>query len=379
MIVGVPKEIMNNEYRVALVPAGVRDLVESGHRVLVERSAGEGSGISDEEYQRVGAEVKESAKAVFDEVEMIVKVKEPLPPEYGLMREGQILFTYLHLAPALELTKALLTQKVIGIAYETVELADGSLPLLTPMSEIAGRLSIQVGAYYLQKENGGSGVLLGGVPGVKAGAVTIIGGGVVGTNAAKIALGMGACVTVLDINIDRLRYLSDIFEGKLITMASNKSNIEAAVADADLVVGAILIPGAKANKLITMDMLTKMRKGSVIVDVAVDQGGCCEASRPTTHDNPVFTTEGILHYCVTNMPGAVSRTSTFALTNATLPYIIKLADMGYQKAIQTDNALRKGLNVFKGKVVSAPVAESLQLEYTPLEMYNELSMQHMSN
>lgn len=379
MIVGVPKEIMNNEYRVALVSAGVRDLVESGHRVLVERSAGEGSGISDEEYQRVGAEIKEPSQAVFEEAEMIVKVKEPLPPEYGLMREGQILFTYLHLAPALELTKALLTQKVIGIAYETVELADGSLPLLTPMSEIAGRLSIQVGAYYLQKENGGSGVLLGGVPGVKAGAVTIIGGGVVGTNAAKIALGMGACVTVLDININRLRYLSDIFEGKLITMASNKSNIEAAVADADLAVGAILIPGAKANKLITMDMLTKMRKGSVIVDVAVDQGGCCEASRPTTHDNPVFTTEGILHYCVTNMPGAVSRTSTFALTNATLPYIIKLADMGYQKAIQTDNALRKGLNVFKGKVVNAPVAESLQLEYTPLETYNELSMQHMSN
>ncbi|MCK4794899.1 MAG: alanine dehydrogenase, partial [Desulfobacteraceae bacterium] len=267
MIVGVPKEIKNNEYRVALVPAGVRDLIESGHRVLVERSAGEGSGISDEEYRQVGAEIRPSVPAVFGEAEMIVKVKEPLPPEYGLMREGQILFTYLHLAPALELTKALLTQKVIGIAYETVELADGSLPLLTPMSEIAGRLSIQVGAYYLQKENGGSGVLLGGVPGVKAGAVTIIGGGVVGTNAAKIALGMGACVTVLDINIDRLRYLSDIFEGKLITMASNKSNIEAAVADADLVVGAILIPGAKANKLITMDMLTKMRKGSVIVDV----------------------------------------------------------------------------------------------------------------
>jgi len=379
MIVGVPKEIMNNEYRVALVPAGVRDLVESGHRVLVERSAGEGSGISDEEYQRVGAEIKESAQAIFKEAEMIVKVKEPLPEEYDLFNEGQMLFAYLHLAPALELTKALLRQKVVGIAYETIQLEDSSLPLLKPMSEIAGKLAIQVGAYCLQKENGGSGVLLGGVPGVSAGNVAIIGGGTVGTNAAKIALGMGACVTVLDINIDRLRYLSDIFEGKLITMASNKSNIEAAVADADLAVGAILIPGAKANKLITMDMLTKMRKGSVIVDVAVDQGGCCEASRPTTHDNPVFTIDGVIHYCVANMPGAVSRTSTFALTNATLPYIIKLADMGYQKAIQTDNALRKGLNVFKGKVVSAPVAESLQLEYTPLEMYNELSMQNMSN
>ena len=365
MIVGVPKEIKNNEFRVALVPAGVRALVENGHRVLVERSAGEGSGISDEEYLRVGAEVKESAQAVFEEAEMIVKVKEPLPEEYDLFNEGQILFTFLHLAPALELTQALLRKKVIGIAYETVQLADGSLPLLVPMSEIAGKLSIQVGAYYLQRENGGSGVLLGGVPGVRAGNVAIIGGGTVGTNAAKVALGMGAGVTILDINIDRLRYLTDILEGKLVTIASNKSNIEAAVADADLVIGAILIPGAKAKKLVTKDMLARMRKGSVIVDVAIDQGGCCETSAPTSFDNPVFTVDGVLHYCVANMPSAVSRSSTFALTNATFPYVLKLADMGYKEALRTDEALRRGLNVINGKLVCKPVAESLGLEYTP--------------
>lgn len=367
MIVGVPKEIKNNEYRVALVPAGVRALVENGHRVLVEASAGEGSGISDEEYRRAGAEIRPSAQAVFGEAEMIVKVKEPLPKEYDFLNEGQILFTFLHLAPALELTKALLGKKVIGIAYETVQLADGSLPLLVPMSEIAGKLSVQVGAYYLQRENGGSGVLLGGVPGVSAGNVVIIGGGSVGTNAAKIALGMGASVTILDINIDRLRYLTDILEGKLVTMASNKSNIEAAVAGADLVAGAMLIPGAKAPKLVTREMLAGMRKGSVIVDVAVDQGGCCETTRPTTHENPVYEVDGVLHYCVANMPGAVSRTSTFALTNVTLPYVLKLADMGYQEAMQTDVPLRKGLNVFKGKLVYEPVAASLGLEYTPLE------------
>jgi len=369
LIVGVPKEIMNNEYRIAVVPAGVRALIENGHKVLLERSAGEGSGMSDEEYLQVGAEIKQSAQAVFEEAEMIVKVKEPLPEEYNLLNEGQILFTYLHLAPALELTKALLAQKVIGIAYETVQLADGSLPLLVPMSEIAGKLSIQVGAYYLQRENGGSGVLLGGVPGVRAGNVVIIGGGTVGTNAAKVALGMGAFVTILDINIDRLRYLSDILGGKLTALASNTSNIEAAVADADLVVGAILIPGAKAKKLVTRDMIARMRTGSVIVDVAVDQGGCFETSVPTTHDNPVFTVDGVIHYCVANIPAAVSRSSTFALTNATLPYILKLADLGCEKALRTDASLRKGLNVFKGKLVHKPVAESLGLQYTSLETF----------
>lgn len=369
MIIGVPREIKNNEYRVAMVPAGVRALIENGHRVLVERSAGEGSSILDDEYLQVRAKIKQSAEAVFEEAEMIVKVKEPLPQEYNLLREGQILFTYLHLASALELTKALLAQKVIGIAYETVQLPDGSLPLLTPMSEIAGKLSIQVGAYHLQRDNGGSGVLLGGVPGVRAGNVVIIGGGTVGTNAARIALGMGATVTIIDINIERLRYLGDILGGKLVTLASNKSNIEAAIAGADLVVGAILIPGARARKLVTRDMIAKMRKGSVIVDVAIDQGGCCETSAPTTHDNPIFTVDGVNHYCVPNMPATVSRTSTFALTNATLPYVLKLADLGYKEALQADGNLKKGLNVFKGKLVYKPVAESLGLQYTPLETF----------
>jgi len=366
LIIGVPKEIKNNEYRVALVPAGARTLVEKGHRVLVERSAGKGSGILDDEYLWVGAEVRESAKTIFEEAEMILKVKEPLPEEYDLFIEGQILFTYLHLAPALELTEALLRKKVIGIAYETVQIADGSLPLLEPMSEIAGKLAVQIGAYYLQRENGGSGVLIGGVPGIRAGNVTIIGGGTVGTNAARVALGMGASVTIFDIDINRLRYLADILDGKLVTLASNKSNIEAAIADADLVVGATLIPGAKAEKLVTRDMLTKMRKGSVIVDVAIDQGGCCETSVPTNHDNPVFSVDGVLHYCVTNMPAAVSRSSTFALTNATFPYVLELADMGYREALQTDDALRKGLNVYKGKLVYEPVAKSLGLPYTSL-------------
>lgn len=369
MIIGVPKEIMNNEYRVSLVPAGVRTLVEKGHRVLVEKAVGEGSGISDEEYRRAGAEVKRSAGAIFSEGEMVVKVKEPLPEEWVLLNEGQILFSYLHLAPALELTKTLLKKKVVGIAYETVQLSNGSLPLLEPMSEIAGKLSVQVGAYYLQRESGGSGVLLGGVPGVRAGNVVIIGGGTVGINAAKVALGMGAGVSVLDINIERMRYLTDILGGRLVTIASNKSNVEAAVAEADLVVGATLIPGAKAEKLVTRDMLTRMRKGSVLVDVAIDQGGCCETSAPTTHDNPVFAVDGVLHYCVVNMPSAVSRSSTFALTNATFPYILKLADMGYREALRTNEALRKGLNVYKGKLVYEPVAKSLGLPFTSLETF----------
>jgi len=369
MIIGVPREIKNHEARVSLVPAGVKALVDSGHKVIVETSAGEGSGISDKEYLRAGAVIRRSATNIYAEAEMIIKVKEPLPQEYDLLGEGQILYTFLHLAPALELTKALLRQKVIGIAYETVQLEDGSLPLLTPMSEIAGRLSIQVGAYYLQKENGGSGVLLGGVPGVSAGNVTIIGGGTVGTNAAKIALGMGANVTILDINLDRLRYLDDILDGRAITLASNIDNIEVSVADADLVIGAILIPGARAPHLVTRDMIGKMRKGSVIVDVAIDQGGCIETSVPTTFEKPTFTVDGVIHCCVANMPAAVSRTSTFALTNVTLPYVLKLADLGYEKALRTDDSLRKGLNVFKGKLVYEPVAESLGLQYTSLETF----------
>jgi alanine dehydrogenase len=369
MIIGVPREIMNNEYRVALVPAGVRTLVEKGHRVLVERAAGEGSGISDKEYRRTGAEIKSSREAIFREAEMVVKVKEPLQKEWILFNEGQILFSYLHLAPAPELTKALLEKKVIGIAYETVQLPDSSLPLLKPMSEIAGKLAVQIGAYYLQRENGGSGVLLGGVPGVRAGNVVIIGGGTVGINAARVALGMGAGVTILDINLERLRYLADILGDRLVTIVSNKSNIETALVEADLVVGATLIPGAKAEKLVTRDMLAKMRKGSVLVDVAIDQGGCCETSAPTTHDNPVFAVEGVLHYCVANIPSAVSRSSTFALTNATFPYVSKLADMGYREVLRTDETLRKGLSVYKGKLVSEPVAKSLGLSYTTLEAF----------
>jgi len=367
MIIGVPKEIKHNEYRVALVPAGVRTLVEKGHKVLVEKAAGIDSGISDEEYLRAGALVKSSAKAIFGEAEMIAKVKEPLPQEWDLLNEGQVLFTYLHLAPAKELTKTLLQKKVIGIAYETVQLPDSSLPLLEPMSEIAGKLSIQAGAHYLQRENGGSGTLLGGVPGITAGNVVIIGGGTVGTNAARVALGMGASVTILDINIERLRYLTDILHGKLETVASNSSNIEASITEADLVIGATLIPGAKAEKLVKREMLSKMRPGSVLVDVAVDQGGCCETSTPTTHENPVFTVENVIHYCVTNMPSAVARSSTYALTNATFTYVLKLADLGYKEALRTDEPLRKGLNVYNGKLVSAPVAKSLGLQYTPLE------------
>ncbi len=350
-----------------MVPSGVHALVEDGHRVLVERSAGLGSGISDKEYVTAGAEIRKSAAEIFQEAEMIVKVKEPLLSEYDLLQEGQILFTFLHLAPAPELTQALLKRKVIGIAYETVQLADGSLPLLMPMSEIAGKVSVQVGAHYLEKENGGSGVLLGGVPGVKAANVVIIGGGTVGTNAAKVALGMGANVIILETNLNRLRYLSDILYGKFTTLASNYHNIEAAVAEADLVIGAMLIPGAKAKKLVRKEMISMMRNGSVAVDVAIDQGGCFETSVPTTHARPTFKVSGVTHYCVANIPGAVSRTSTFALTNATLPYVMKLADLGFAEAIRQDEALRKGLNVFKGKLVSEPVAESLGLRCTAFE------------
>jgi alanine dehydrogenase len=368
MIIGVPKEIKNNEYRVALVPAGARALVESGHRVLIEKSAGEGSGISDGEYQLVRAEVKDTARVVFEEADMIVKVKEPLPGEYDYFHPGQVLFTFLHLAPVKELALALLQKRIIGIAYETVQLADGTLPLLEPMSEIAGKLAVQVGAHYLQRENGGSGVLLGGVPGVKAGNVLIIGGGTVGTSAARVALGMGSCVIIVDININRLRYLTDILEGKLVTMVSNKSNIEAYIADADLVIGATLKPGARADKLVTRDLLAKMRQGSVLVDVAIDQGGCCETSRPTTLGHPVFTVDGVLHYCVANMPAAVSRSSTFALTNATFPYVFKLAETGHKEALKNDPALLKGLNVHQGNLVNEPVAKSLGLPYSALEI-----------
>jgi alanine dehydrogenase len=367
MIIGLPKEIKNNEYRVALAPACVRDLAENGHQVIVQQSAGEGSGISDAEYAKAGAQIVPWVEAVFSAAEMIIKVKEPLPREYKLLKAGQLLFTYLHLAPAPELTRALLEQKIVGIAYETVQLENGSLPLLVPMSEIAGKLSVQIGAHYLQKENGGSGVLLGGVPGVRPGHVAILGGGTVGLNAAKIALGMEASVTLLDINLDRLRYLSDILDDRITVLSSNLHNVEESVLAADLVIGGVLIPGAKAKKLVTREMISRMRKGSVMVDVAIDQGGCFETSHPTTFEAPVFSVEGVIQYCVANMPGCVARTSTFALTNATFPYVLKLANMGYEKALREDLSLRKGLNVFKGRLTNQAVAEAVGITYTPFE------------
>jgi alanine dehydrogenase len=368
MIIGIPKEIKNNEYRVAIVPSGVRAMKENGHKVILQSHAGEGSGISDAEYLAAGAEIASSAESIFKESDMIFKVKEPLPQEYGLLSENQILFTYLHLAPAPELTRALLDRKIIGIAYETVQLENNSLPLLTPMSEIAGKLSVQVGSHYLQKETGGSGVLLGGVPGVRPANVTIIGGGTVGINAAKIALGMGAHVTLLDISLDKLRYLDDILGGRISLLSSNSHNIEQSVAEADVVIGAVLVPGAKARKLVTREMISKMRKGSVMVDVAIDQGGCFETSVPTSFENPVFVVEGVIQYCVANMPACVARTSTFALTNATSPYALNLANIGYEKALARDLSLRRGLNIYKGKLTNKPVAEATGLDFVPYEL-----------
>jgi len=367
MIIGVPREIKNQEYRVAIVPRGVRELVKCGHRVIVERAAGEGSGISDKEYIHEGAEIAESPECVYREAEMVVKVKEPLPQEYHLFYEGQILFSYLHLAASLELTKAMLDQKVIAIAYETVQLEDGYAPLNAPMSEVAGRLSVQVGAHYLQKDNGGSGLLLGGVPGVSPANVTIIGAGTVGANAAKIALGMGANVTVLDIDVSKLRHLSEISSGALTTLAANDNSIENAVANADLVVGAVLIPGAAAPKLVTRNMISRMRQGSVVVDVAIDQGGCIETGHPTDFDHPVFTFDGVLHCCIANMPAAVAQTSTLALTNATFPYVRQLANLGFEEAVVSNRPLVKGVNLFKGNLTCKAVADSLSLQYVPFE------------
>ncbi len=368
MIVGVPKEVKNHEYRVAMVPAGVKSLVGDGHTVLIQASAGVGSGIADAEYVAAGAQIRPTAEAVFAESDMIVKVKEPLPQEYPLLRKDQVLFTYLHLAPAPELTKALLDCGVTGIAYETCQLANGSLPLLTPMSEVAGRLSVQVAAHWLQKENGGIGVLLGGVPGTPPANVTIVGGGTVGINAAKMALGMGAHVTILDLSLDRLRYLDDVLGGRISLLASNDYNVEKAVLESDVVIGALLIPGAKAKKVVTKEHIAAMRKGSVIVDVAIDQGGCVEGARPTSHDDPVIRMDGVTLYCVANMPGCVARTSTFALTNATLPYALKLANLGWKAALKADPALAKALNVVDGKLVSKAVAEGVGMDYTPYEI-----------
>lgn len=363
MIVGIPKEIKVEEYRVGIVPAGVKALVDDGHRVLVESKAGEGSGISDVEYKAAGAEIIASAGEVYGASDMIVKVKEPQSSEFGLFKEGQVLYTYLHLAAEPEVTKALLERKVKTVAYETIELADGSLPLLKPMSEVAGRMSVQVGAYFLQENNGGRGVLLGGVPGVAPGKVTILGAGAVGLNALKIAAGMGAQVIILNRGTDKLAHIDELYNGRVVTLASNKHNIEEAVLESDMVIGAVLLAGARAPRLVTREMVSRMKKGSVIVDVSIDQGGCIETSKRTTHKDPVYKVDGVTHYCVANMPGAVPRTSTFALTNATLPYALKIAKVGLEEAAKRDAALLKGINTYDGKLTNRSVAEALGIKY----------------
>ena len=363
MIIGIPKEIKDKEFRVAIVPAGVLKLAESGHTVLVESSAGLGSGIPDQEYEAAGAKVVLDAESLYRRAEMVLKVKEPLEPEYEYMRPGLILFTYLHLAPMPELTRILLDKKVTAIAYETVSRDNESLPLLAPMSEVAGRMSIQVGAHYLEKEAGGRGILLAGVTGVAPGLVVILGSGTVGTNAALMAVGLGAKVTVMGRNSARLAALEKTFSGKIGTRLSSRENIAAEISRADLVVGAVLVPGAAAPRLITRDMLALMQKGSVIVDVSIDQGGCIETARPTTHSNPVYTVDGIIHYCVANMPGAVPRTSTFALTNATLPFVHAIADKGFRKAILEDPSLKRGVNTYNGYLTNREVAQAQEREF----------------
>ncbi|MBI4019180.1 MAG: alanine dehydrogenase [Candidatus Aenigmarchaeota archaeon] len=363
MIVGTVKEIKIGENRVGLTPIGANALVKDGHTVLIEHGAGINSGFADDEYEKQGAKIIGTAKEVWDKSETVVKVKEPQKSEFPMMKEGQVLYTYLHLAAELEVTKALLERKVTSIAYETVELADGTLPLLAPMSEVAGRMAVQVGMHYLEKTHGGSGRLLSGVPGVLPGKVVVLGTGIVGINAAKIAMGAGARVTIIGRNAAQLRYIDDVFGGKIRTLFSNPYNIERAVEKADLLVGGVLITGLKAPKLVTREMVGKMKMGSVIVDVAIDQGGCMETSRPTSHANPVYVEEGVIHYCVTNMPGAVPHTSTLALTSTTLPYLLKLAKHGTESAARNDEALFKGINTHKGRLTNKEVADSLGIEY----------------
>ncbi len=364
MIIGVPKEIKTREYRVGMTPAGVRSLTSRGHKVLVEKGGGEGSGISDAEYVAQGATIVGTAAEAWG-AEMVVKVKEPLPAEYNYFREGLVLYTYLHLAAEPELTKQLAQKKVSAVAYETIENPDGTLPLLRPMSEVAGRMAVQVGATCLEKERGGKGVLLGGVPGTRRGRVVILGGGVVGQNAATIAIGMGAQVTVLDVRADTMAYLEDVFGGAVETLYSNPTNIEEAVTRADLVVGAVLVTGAVAPKLVSEELIGRMGKGSVVVDVAVDQGGCIATCRPTNHDHPTYEVHGVVHYCVPNMPGAVSQTSTWALTNTTMAYALKIADQGLVAAAKADKALEKGINAYKGHITCEPVAQAHKMEFVP--------------
>ena len=363
MIIGVPKEIKDGEKRVAMTPQGVDALVSHRHGVLVEKGAGEGSGFSEHEYQRAGATLVEKAEDIWKEADMVVKVKEPLQPEFSWMRPGQVLFTYLHLAADRRLTELLIERRIIGLGYETVQEQNGALPLLRPMSEIAGRVSVLAGGICLEARHGGRGVLLCGASGVPPAKVVIIGAGVAGANACKVAVGIGARVSILDIQPERLSYLHDITQGHITTFISNRMTIGEEIADADLVIGAVLIPGAQAPKLVTRQMLKRMKPGSAIVDISVDQGGCFETTRPTTHENPTYIEEGIVHYCVANIPGAYPRTSTFALTNATFPYVLQIADKGYEKALEENEALRKGLNLFDGKVVCQGVAESFGLPY----------------
>ncbi len=366
MIIGVPKEIKDYEYRVSLTPDGARVLLQAGHRVVVEPSAGQGSGFSDDAYRQAGVQVAGSKAEVFQQADLIVKVKEPQLSECVLFRPGQVLFTYLHLASLPDLTKALVAADITAIAYETVEARDHSLPMLRPMSEIAGRLAVQIGAHYLGTVQGGRGLLLAGVPGVPPAHVVVLGAGVVGTSAVRIAVGMGARVTVINLDLDRLRFLDDLYGGRIATCAATESAIERAVVEADLVIGAVLVPGARAPKVVSRALVKKMKPGSVIVDVAVDQGGCCETTRPTTHSDPVYVVDGVLHYCVTNMPGIVPHTSTLALTNTTLPYIVRLASEGVEKAIRSDPGLAKGVNVMNGRITCQGVADAHGLRFTPV-------------
>ena len=366
MKIGVPTEIKNHEYRVGMIPATVVELVDAGHDVLIQRGAGAGSGIEDAEYEAAGAHLVDGAADIYGTADMVVKVKEPIEPEYELLRKGQTLFTYLHLAPLPELTQVLLDKQIAGVAYETITDRNGNLPLLTPMSEVAGRMSVLVGAYFLQRPLGGRGTLLPGVPGVPAGDVVIIGGGIVGLNAARMALGLGARVTILEASADRMRHLDDLFLGAVTTLASNRHNLLTAMSRADVLVGAVLIPGHSAPKLVTRDMLSEMKPGSVAVDVSVDQGGCFETTHATTHSDPVYDVDGIVHYCVANMPGAVPRTSTFALNNVTMPYTLALANLGVAGASQADPGLRKGVNTYSGHITCQPVAESQGRDYVEL-------------
>ncbi len=363
MLIGVPKEIKNHEYRVAITPSGVVDFIKNGHQVIIEKDAGVGSAIANDEYEKAGAKIINSADEVWQKADMILKVKEPIKEEYSRLRKDQILFTYLHLAASKECTDALLNSKTTAIAYETVELEDRSLPLLAPMSEVAGRLAAQVGAHSLLKFQGGRGLLLGGVPGVKKGNVVVIGGGVSGQHAATIALGLEANVTILDLNVERLKQLNELFDGRVQTLVSNAYEIERNVLEADLVIGAVLVPGAKAPKLVTNDLVKRMKPGSVLVDIAIDQGGCFEDSRPTTHAEPTYKVHNSIFYCVANMPGSVPNTSTFALTNVTMPYAKAIANKGWKKALKDDQALRLGLNVHDGKLTYQAVAEAFNLEY----------------